>query len=816
MGENVLIIDSLPAGEVICPPYKLTPYKEGDNGFEKLCVVFEEDFDGDLSIKIFSLMAEDFRVWIDGEEYSYAVRGSKQTDPGYAMLAGPFEKGTVIGAAWGKESAGVYMQEDVETAGQPETVEEEQGRTVRIPFSVTGARSVLFGRTLQIVLVEISPDSAVTLLPHKGFRLLVSGTPLEGEKVLPTPSDVVYSELEVDALEASDAAGESAQTGEAGQKKTLTGVVGQEKTLTGVAGQKKTLTGVAGQELSAGVGKYRIVLKNPLAMKDKEQGPDAFMNVTGSFAGELCYRIGESEDRSEGTYQTLESHDFGIDPFTGYYWGRMTEDGSEWAFQLEEGLYGINVSVGSGTEVVVLVTDGKEKEYKLPPMASTFDGPTAMTIRARVKNGIVTLRCRGSEGTACPFEGIEIRTLSTTAHASDYIPADMSEDPEEVPAEIAEETPSEDPEEAPVEIAEETPSEVQEEIFEEKAEEMPAEVQEGISEEKAEEMPAEVQEEISEEKAEEMPAEVQEEVPEEKAEEMPAEVQEEIPEEKAEEMPEEVQEEISEEKAEEMPAEVQEEVPEEKEEVTAETKEETPAESREQDVVSVQEKQPAVRTGAEKPRKEYSVDRSLELTEKEYRSAIENYFGPTSHGIDFWDSERKERPEKAPAPEPKPEPIHEPKQEVPAEPESKPEVAAEPEVIPEIELEVAAEPEVIPEIEPEAAAEPEVIPEIEPEVAAEPEVIPEIEPEVAAEPEAVPEIEPEVAAEPEVIPEIEPEVAAEPAKEPVEKPAEEPANKIRVSVYSGSSRKQTSKYTSKDKTSGGLSGLFSVFGRKKR
>ena len=40
--------------------------------------------------------------------------------------------------------------------------------------------------------------------------------------------------------------------------------------------------------------------------------------------------------------------------------------------------------------------------------------------------------------------------------------------------------------------------------------------------------------------------------------------------------------------------------------------------------------------------------------------------------------------------------------------------------------------------------------------------------------------------------------------------------KIRVSVYSGSSRKQTSKYTSKDKTSGGLSGLFSVFGRKKR
>ncbi|MBR6293867.1 MAG: hypothetical protein IKR54_04660 [Lachnospiraceae bacterium] len=717
MGENVLIIDSLPAGEVICPPYKLTPYKEGANGFEKLCVVFEEDFDGDLSIKIFSLMAEDFRVWIDGREYSYAIRGGKQTDPGYAMLAGPFEKGTVIGAAWGKESASVYMQEDVGTAGQPETVEEEQGRTVRLPFVIKGAQSVLADSTFATVLVEVSPDSPATISPRKGVRLVMDGQSLEGEKVLTAPTDAVYSGLEVKVIgfDSLSNPGELPD-GENDQP----------------------------ENKNNGADNYRIVVKNPLFATDKEQGPDAFMNVTGSFAGELCYRIGASEDASKGTYHTLESHEFGVDPFTGYYWGRTAEDGSEWAFQLEEGLYGINASVANGAKAVVLVTGGKEKEYKLPAEAATPDGPTAVTIRSRVDNGIVTLRCRADEGTSCPFVSIEIRTLSTTAHASAYIPADMSEDPEEAPAEIAEET----------------PSEVQEEISEEKAEEMPEEVQEEISEEKAEETPPEVQEEISEEKAEEMPAEVQEEVPGEKEEEMPSEIQEAVPEEK--------------------------------EEVPAETQEETPPESREQDVVSVQEKQPAVCAGAEKPRKEYSVDRSLELTEKEYRSAIENYFGPTSHGIDFWDSERKERPEKAPAPEPKLAPIHEPKQEVPAEPEAKPEVAAELEVIPEIEPEVAAESEVIPEIEPEAAAEPEVIPEIEPEVAAEPEVIPEIEPEVAAEP------------------------AGEPAEEPIEKPAEEPANKIRVSVYSGSSRKQTSKYASKDKTSGGLSGLFSVFGRKKR
>ena len=66
-------------------------------------------------------------------------------------------------------------------------------------------------------------------------------------------------------------------------------------------------------------------------------------------------------------------------------------------------------------------------------------GLSPQEIRARVDNGITILKSRGSEGVECPFESIEIRTLSTTAHASDYVPADMSEEPEVIPTEVEEE-----------------------------------------------------------------------------------------------------------------------------------------------------------------------------------------------------------------------------------------------------------------------------------------------------------------------------------------------------------------------------------------
>ena len=726
MGENVLIIDALPAGEVSCPPYKLTPYKEGDNGFEKLCIVFEEDYDGDLSIKIFSLMAEDFHVWIDGEEYSYAIRGGKQTDPGYAMLAGPFEKGTVIGAAWGKESASVYMQEDVNPTPQPELVNEETDRSVKIPFVITGAQSVLVSNTFKTVLVETAQDSTVTLAPHRGVKLLTGGTPIEGETILGTPADAVYSGLEVEVLKP------------------------QTSTTENDLSEKDRLTGET----------YRIAVRNPRTGTEQEQGPDAFMNVTGSFAGELCYKVGASEDGSKGTYHTHPVQGFGIDPFTGYYWGRTAENGSAWAFQLEEGLYGINVSVGSGVEAVVLVTHNKEKEYKLPEAIAMSDGPTAMTIRARVDNGITILKSRGSDGAECPFESIEIRTLSTTAHASDYVPADMSEEPEVIPTEVEEELSAEEQEAVPTEPLDEIVSN-EEPAVEEATETVAAE---DVAEET-------VVETIVEAAIEQEEAVVAEKV--------------------------------------------------------AETDTETPKTVEYRTTSEI----PAVQVNVTRPQKEYSTDRSIELTEKEYRSAIENYFGPTSHGIDFWDSERKERPapEVVSEPEPKAVPVTEPQYEAGYEAVSEPapEMIAEPEVIPA--PEVIPEENDEPEIQPEVIPEENDVPEIRPEEIIEENNEPEIQPEVIPEENNVPELKPEDDSESEVKSEEEPEEQEEEISEPEENlvnglkaevteqetPVEEPAKQIRVSVYSGSSRKQTSKYTSKDKPAG-LSGLFSVFGKKKR
>ncbi|MBQ6090046.1 MAG: hypothetical protein IJL07_02135 [Lachnospiraceae bacterium] len=726
MGENVLIIDALPAGEVSCPPYKLTPYKEGDNGFEKLCIVFEEDYDGDLSIKIFSLMAEDFHVWIDGEEYSYAIRGGKQTDPGYAMLAGPFEKGTVIGAAWGKESASVYMQEDVNPTPQPELVSEETDRSVKIPFVITGAQSVLVSNTFKTVLVETAQDSTVTLASHRGVKLLTGGTPIEGETILRAPADAVYSGLEVEVLKP------------------------QTSTTENDLSEKDRLIGET----------YRIAVRNPRTGTEQEQGPDAFMNVTGSFAGELCYKVGASEDGSKGTYHTHPVQGFGIDPFTGYYWGRTADNGSAWAFQLEEGLYGINVSVGSGVEAVVLVTHDKEKEYKLPEAIAMSNGPTAMTIRARVDNGITILKSRGSDGAECPFESIEIRTLSTTAHASDYVPADMSEEPEVIPTEVEEEVVS--TEEPAVEEVTETVA----------AEDV---TEETVAEQEA--VPTELQEEA--------PTDVDEELP------VEAETESENTVDKTTDNT--VVETIVEVAIEREEAVVAEKV--------AETDTETPKTVEYRTTSEI----PAVQVNVTRPQKEYSTDRSIELTEKEYRSAIENYFGPTSHGIDFWDSERKERP----APE------------VRSEPEIQPKEILEENIVPELKPEDNSESEVkseeqqgeeIAEQEPEVKSEEEqeeVISEPEPEVKSEEE--PEKQEEVIAEPK--PEVELEKISESTVETEDETEAQTESTEQ--ETPVEEPAKQIRVSVYSGSSRKQTSKYTSKDKPAG-LSGLFSVFGKKKR
>ncbi|MBO4762066.1 MAG: hypothetical protein J5499_01445 [Lachnospiraceae bacterium] len=691
MGENVLIIDALPAGEVSCPPYKLTPYKEGDNGFEKLCIVFEEDYDGDLSIKIFSLMAEDFHVWIDGEEYSYAIRGGKQTDPGYAMLAGPFEKGTVIGAAWGKESASVYMQEDVNPTPQPELVNEETDRSVKIPFVITGAQSVLVSNTFKTVLVETAQDSTVTLATHRGVKLLTGGTPIEGETILRAPADAVYSGLEVEVLKPQTSATEN----DLSEKDRLTGET------------------------------YRIAVRNPRTGTEQEQGPDAFMNVTGSFAGELCYKVGASEDGSKGTYHTHPVQGFGIDPFTGYYWGRTAENGSAWAFQLEEGLYGINVSVGSGVEAVVLVTHDKEKEYKLPEAIAMSDGPTAMTIRARVDNGITILKSRGSDGAECPFESIEIRTLSTTAHASDYVPADMSEEPEVIPTEVEEEVSAEE--------QEAVPTEPQEEIV---SNEEPA-VEEAIET---------VTETVTEEDV--------------------------------------AAEDVTDNTVVETIVEA---AIEQEEAVVAEKVAETDTETPKTVTYRATSEIPAVRVNVTRPQKEYSTDRSIELTEKEYRSAIENYFGPTSHGIDFWDSERKERPapEVVSEPEPKAVPVTEPQYEAEYEAVSEP----EPEVIPEENNE--------PEIQPEEILEENIVPELKPEDDSESEEETEKQEEEISEPEK------------NLVNGLKAEVTEQ------ETPVEEPAKQIRVSVYSGSSRKQTSKYTSKDKPAG-LSGLFSVFGKKKR
>ncbi len=767
--DNVLFIDAVPAERTVCSLFTLSPNTEKDA--EALEISFDEDYNGDLSVKICSLMAEDFHVDIDGGEYSYAIRGAGQTDPGYAMIAGPFEKGTVIGCSWGKPSASVYTQEDignVEAHGEPD----EKGKPVVVPFFVSGAQSVTVSKTFAVVLADVTEQPVVSIAPFGSIPLLADGVPVEEEFKIAVPEDAVYKSIKI----------------------------------------------------VAGKNEYNFVIRNSKNKNDNEQCPDAFMNVTGSFAGELCYKVGEADEGcAKGTYHTDHDRVFGADPFTGYLWGRNDDKGSSWSFQVEEGLYEFTVVLYGASEFNI-TTQGKEKKYNITSPEEQQDGPTSSFARLRCGNGIVTVNALTADGDNCPIGSIEIRTLSTTASASDYVPAVMPS--EEAPAEKKEtsdgsrETAEESSMEEPAD-----PEHAEESSMEEPAD--PEHVEESSMEESAD--PEHVEESS-------MEASVDPEREEESSKEAPAD-------------PERGEEKTTEaEKTEESAtgtiagSENKDEAAEEEHDVACGGSDIT--ESGEKTEIAPEEK------------KVYS-NRSVPLSEHEYRAAIENYFGPGKHGIDFWDSERKERPgdtvgrpepqRKAepaperkvePAPEQKAEPAPEqktepaPEQKAEPAPEQKaepaPEQKAEPaperkvepapeqkaEPAPEQKTEPAPERKVEPTPEQKTEPAPEQKAEPKPEQKAEPapeqkaEPTPEQKAEPAPEQKAEPA--PEQKAEPAPEQKIEPapEQKAEPTPEQKTEPAPE-TRQIRVSVYSSSSRRNAP-------GSGGLSGFLSSLVKKKK
>jgi len=500
--DNVICVDAMPDGTVEYPPFTIAPFRSEEGTLREYKISFDEGYDGDISVKICSLMAEDFNVRIDGEEYSFAVRGAKQTDPGYAMIAGPFEKGSVITFGWGKAFAGVYMQEDVESVEASENATDNEPQGVSIPFLITGAERVLASKSIETVLVDLTGKSDAYISPFEEVGLEVDNEPVKEKMRLEAPLEFVYECLSV----------------------------------------------------KAGNKKYELVLRNSDNKNgDDDRGPDAFMNVTGSFAGELCYKVGASEGHeTKGTYHSCSDHIYGIDPYTGYFWGRKNASGSVWGFQVEEGLYEINLSISKGATSFVITSQDKEKSYPIPEDLINDDGPACMTVRVRLKNGIMIVRSIDGEGKDQIIENIEIRTLTTTAHASDYVTAVMREDA------IRDIISEEEPEPEPVE-----------EVTEEECEPEPVE-------------------EVTEEEPEPEPVEA---------------LTEEEPTESVK-IPDSLMEKI-----------------------VIQTIEGRQAEGEEAD-----------------PESEGGNNAKPVLTEKEYRSAIENYFGPRKHGIDFWDSERKDRP----------------------------------------------------------------------------------------------------------------------------------------------------------------------------
>lgn len=348
-------------------------------------IVFSDYFDGNLCLKIEGLMAEGFRVFIDGIEYSYAIRKSGVTNPGYALIGGPYEKGCTVRAVWGESRKGeVYMVDESE----PLVHEDVQGEDAKTPGSVllrVSGADILYNENRRMFLLckkaaqEEEPGGDIRLYASLGSRVallsLNGQDPVQELVLAPDFEGYTMHNLRV-------------QTQNAG-----------------------------------GYEEYSLIVSGH--PRDYESGlytgstADAFRTVTGSFAGELCYAISTAMGESAvlGSYNSTPNRMYGMDRKTGYFWGHTTAMNSEFLFQLEEGNYVISCSLSQESPSVSVVCEpiSGGRVTQIQPGSDT-------RIRSTGEGIILQVNSPDDAAAGCGFKSIMIRALSTEAQVSGFIP----------------------------------------------------------------------------------------------------------------------------------------------------------------------------------------------------------------------------------------------------------------------------------------------------------------------------------------------------------------------------------------------------------
>ena len=277
-------------------------------------ILFEKEYYGTLALRIPSQETIRTTIYINGEEYEYATAPADENSL-YALVGGPFEPGCRLKLAIAMPS-----------------------RTAVIPYNA------------DMKISPVSCNNGTVHLSERRSRFLIR---------LETPADMVTFNLPegYDIEIGGKSRGNSAEL-----------LIGDN-----------LFTGYKLRIFTEGHSSYRdfdLVVMQAIEEPELDScAANAYTPITGAFAGEACYVLDRRSSNTENaTHGTLEDPMLRIDPVTGYKWGRISPDKSDYYFELENGGYEVMASFTSegarlianpGTEYEkIMVRDTRTEEQR--------------------------------------------------------------------------------------------------------------------------------------------------------------------------------------------------------------------------------------------------------------------------------------------------------------------------------------------------------------------------------------------------------------------------------------------------------------------
>lgn len=402
-------------------------------------LTFTMPYDGFVALRLAD--AEAAELTVDGCEYDYAITGAGCGSAGFALVGGPFEQGSVTCmqtvTSVDDISAAVEVQ-PAEATVEPVHVVETPAEAENIPEAES--------------IPEVEPTSEVECVPEpvrftwqENDETVASAPSLislvcDGCAVYYSPSLNRYlirlsenaeqrytweGRVEVPIRITADAECYVDVDGkEADRDNIILSVTGELFT-----GHRLRLHSIdCSYVTSYDVVILREALRNAeLNMEDTaHQAADAYGDVRGSFAGELCYVWDASGDAGRrglsGTYGSSAGQQYGADPTTGYFWGSSGDRlCRRYRFELENGNYELKLGFTSpewaGSRPTLKLDRGSDRERVLDPDI-VIDG-SIHTYRVRISKGMLDLSIESADGSV-DASTIEIRAQQTIAQSGDY------------------------------------------------------------------------------------------------------------------------------------------------------------------------------------------------------------------------------------------------------------------------------------------------------------------------------------------------------------------------------------------------------------